>query len=138
MVKKMLKVYTDGAYSFNNNIGGWAIFFPDLNIKICNNLENTTNNVMEITAGLEALKFFKISNLYKYFNLEVYSDSMYLIGTINNNWKKNKNENIWNELDELLNFFKENNSNIKFVHVKGHSGNFENEICDNIAVNLTK
>jgi ribonuclease HI len=80
---------------------------------------------MELTAVINALKFF---NNNTYSKCIIYSDSQYVINTINNNWKRNKNNDLWEQLDSLI------SSNIKFVWVKGHDGNEMNEKADKLAV----
>ena len=82
----MLKLYTDGSCSPNPGLGGWAAIFYDNNNnpeKHCGYLENTTNNVMEITAVIEGLKHIK--NYTK--EVEIISDSQYVINTITNRFK---------------------------------------------------
>ena len=74
---------------------------------------------------INALKFF---NNNTYSKCIIYSDSQYVINTINNNWKRNKNNDLWEQLDSLI------SSNIKFVWVKGHDGNEMNEKADKLAV----
>ena len=87
---------------------------------------NTTNNIMEITAVIEALKLLKFPC-----NVKVYSDSAYVVNAFNNgwiyNWQKNnwktadkkpvKNQELWQELYSLFKTHK-----VEFIKVKGHSG----------------
>ena len=99
----------------------------------------TTNNIMELTAALEALKQLKFPC-----EVELYSDSAYLVNAFNQKWiegwkKKNwtnsskepvKNKEIWQELDKLTNIHK-----VKFIKVKGHADNEYNNRCDELARN---
>lgn len=99
--------------------------------------ENTTNNIMEITAVIEALKLLKYEC-----EVEIYSDSAYVVNAFKqkwiDNWKKNnwktsnkenvKNKELWQELDRLVNIHK-----VKFIKVKGHADNEWNNRCDELA-----
>ena len=97
----------------------------------------TTNNKMELTAAIEALKSIKIKS-----NIELYTDSQYVKNGINLwivNWKKNgwktaskkpvANKDLWIKLDECT----EKHAVIWFW-VKGHAGNQYNEMADELAV----
>ena len=122
-------LYTDGSCLGNPGNGGYAYLLLDSNSnKILEGSgfkKDTTNNRMELTAVINALKFF---NNNTYSKCIIYSDSQYVINTINNNWKRNKNNDLWEQLDSLI------SSNIKFVWVKGHDGNEMNEKADKLAV----
>ena len=134
-------IYTDGACSGNPGPGGWGaiLMFNKHKKEISGGDKNTTNNIMEITAVIEALKMLKYPCDYE---VEVYSDSAYVVNGYNNgwiyNWKKNnwknsnkepvKNKELWMELDELVIKFKP-----KFIKVKGHSDNEYNNRCDELA-----
>ena len=64
-------------------------------------------------------------------SIKVYSDSQYLVQTINSNWDIRANQEIWARLfNELLNF-----ESVKFIKVKGHNGNKYNEMADELANN---
>lgn len=118
-----LEIWTDGAYKPSTNQGGWS-YICSIDQQFGGEKE-TTNNRMELTAVINALKFF---NNNTYSKCIIYSDSQYVINTINNNWKRNKNNDLWEQLDSLI------SSNIKFVWVKGHDGNEMNEKADKLAV----
>ena len=135
----MIKIYTDGACSGNPGRGGWAAIIIDGQKikKLSGASENTTNNRMELTAVISALKYVKD------FNIELFTDSKYTKDGIQQwiiNWKKNgwktankkivSNKELWIELDENVNLHE-----IEWIWVKGHSGNHYNEIADKLAVN---
>ena len=134
-------IYTDGACSGNPGPGGWgAVLMYETNKKeISGGEKNTTNNIMELTAAIMALESLKLPC-----EVELYSDSAYLVnafnqkwieGWIENNWKNSKkeevkNKELWIKLIELNKIHK-----IKFIKVKGHSDNEFNNRCDFLARN---
>ena len=128
----MIEVYTDGAYSSSRDMGGFAFVVLENKEKIYSyffNEPNTTNNRMEITAVLKALYWLKeVGKLNE--EIIIYTDSMYVIGSMTKNWKRNKNVDLFSELDNIYKQFK----TIVFMHVKGHSGDKYNELCDKLAV----
>ena len=140
-----LQIYTDGACSGNPGPGGWACIInlkKEIN-KISGCSTNTTNNQMELTAALMALKWLQRNYkvLYEYDTYEIYSDSAYVVNTINKNWlenwKKNdwktkdkkdvKNRELWEAIDAILS---KKDFNVTFIKVKGHKGVFLNELAD--------
>ena len=137
---KKFTIYTDGSCLGNPGAGGWAAVIIDAeeNIKkICGGESQTTNNRMELTAAIEALK--KISSGD---SAEIFTDSSYLKNAFTQGWLRkwkvngwktaNKkpvlNKDLWLELDRLISV-----RDIKFNWVKGHAGNKFNEICDSLA-----
>tara|TARA_Y100001970_G_scaffold105050_1_gene131523 strand:- start:17800 stop:18237 length:438 start_codon:yes stop_codon:yes gene_type:complete len=134
-----IKIYTDGACSGNPGIGGWGaiiIINDKKEIKLNGGSLKTTNNQMELTATINALKYFTSSE-----NIILYTDSQYVKNGINiwiknwktNNWKTTskkpvKNKILWQLLDEQI--FKHK---INWNWVKGHSGNERNEQADILA-----
>ena len=132
-------IYTDGACSGNPGPGGWGTILMYKNVKkeISGYMENTTNNIMEITAVIEGLKLLKYEC-----EVEIYSDSAYVVNAFNNHWiegwrKKNwinsskepvKNKELWQELYDLT-----KQHDVKFIKVKGHSDNEYNNRCDELA-----
>ena len=132
-------IYTDGACSGNPGPGGWGTILMYKNVKkeISGYMENTTNNIMEITAVIEGLKLLKYEC-----EVEIYSDSAYVVNAFNNHWiegwrKTNwinsskepvKNKELWQELYNLT-----KQHNVKFIKVKGHSDNEYNNRCDELA-----
>ena len=125
----MIEIYTDGAYSSSRNQGGWSFVVVKDGVKVSsgyNTMFNTTNNRMEIQGAIEAIKHMKDQHIADF---TIYSDSMYLIGTMTLNWKRKKNLDLWVIMDELI-----TGMNITWLHVKGHEGNKYNEMCDTLAV----
>ena len=141
-------IYTDGACKNNPGPGGYAaiIFDKDQKKGIKGGAYNTTNNIMELTAVLEALKWVLSSSLlFKENNnvhVKVHSDSNYVVNAINNNWIKTweekgwknsggdvKNKELWEEMLYLLDKFNQ----ITFIKVKGHSTDKYNNLCDKYA-----
>ena len=139
-----IKIYTDGACSGNPGKGAFAfIILNDNNDVICKFTKGfnlTTNNRMELMAVIESLKYLKKNSIFN--NIEIYSDSKYVVDAINKNWLNNwilknfknvKNIDLWrNYIDISSNF------NIKFYWVEGHSINRFNNECDKLARNFIK
>lgn len=132
-------IYTDGACSGNPGAGGWGVVLinGDRKKEVSGYEPLTTNNKMELTAVVRALSMLK-----KKCNVELYSDSAYVVNAINQNWLTNwkrngwknsdreqvKNIELWQELDVLLNYH-----SVTFNKVKGHSDNEFNNRCDELA-----
>ena len=132
-------IYTDGACSGNPGPGGWGtiLMYKENKKEISGGDANTTNNIMEITAVLEGLKMLKHPC-----EVEIYSDSAYVVNAFDKgwiyNWRKNnwktankepvKNRELWEELYEFTQIHK-----VTFIKVKGHSDNEYNNRCDFLA-----
>ena len=132
-------IYTDGACSGNPGPGGWAavLIYNENRKEISGAKKETTNNIMELTAVIEALKILKYPC-----EVDLYSDSAYVVNGFNQgwiyNWRKNnwrtsskepvKNKEIWEELYNLSKIHK-----VNFIKVKGHSTNELNNRCDELA-----
>ena len=129
----MIQVYCDGACSGNPGPGGWAFMIPALGVEKSGFIDNTTNNRMEITAVIKALEWLnsRYSNLA---DIEIITDSQYVVNTMTKNWKKNKNIDLWHMLDYLLSF----NWQLTWTWVKGHADNQYNARCDELAVSEYK
>lgn len=124
--------------------GGWGaiLIYEDKKKEISGYNPNTTNNIMEITAVLEAVKMLKFPC-----DITIYSDSAYVVNCFKQgwiyNWKKNnwvnsdkkpvKNRELWEELFKELEKHK-----FEFVKVKGHSDNELNNRCDFLATDEIK
>ena len=117
------QIYTDG--SCRNSIGGYAFIIIKSNYELSwsEKVLNTTNNRMELTAVIEALKC-----LQPHEPCDVYSDSQWVINCAQKLWKRNKNLDLWEQYD-----FVSKHHDIQFIWVKGHSGNVYNERCDKMA-----
>ncbi len=139
-----IEIFTDGACSGNPGAGGWGVIlrYGEIEKEMSGGEAQTTNNRMELTAVIEALKALK-----KECEITLYTDSRYVMDGVNEwmpNWKKNgwrttnkksavKNLELWQELDSLLPKHK-----IKWVWVKGHNGHPENERVDKLARDAAK
>lgn len=137
-MKKVI-IYTDGACSGNPGPGGWGavMIYNDMEKEISGGEKDTTNNKMELMAAISALKLLKVPC-----EVELYSDSAYLVNCFLNGWIENwkvkgwvnskrekvKNIELWEELDALS-----KTHNIKWIKVKGHSDNQYNNRCDELA-----
>lgn len=136
-------IYTDGACRGNgkdNATGAYGIVLMDTvgnKKEIKRAFKNTTNNIMELSAVVDALSMLK-----QPCTVDLYSDSAYVINAINqkwlDNWQRNgwrtsgkepvKNKEIWERLIALLRIHK-----VNFIKVKGHSDNEYNNRCDALA-----
>jgi ribonuclease HI len=136
----VIEIYTDGACSGNPGPGGFGVVmkFRGHRKEIAQGYRLTTNNRMELLAvivGLESLKFRGAL-------VTVFSDSKYVVDAIEkgwlNNWinksfRKVKNPDLWIRFNKV---YKEHQ--VKFVWVKGHADNVENNRCDELAVAASK
>ena len=134
-----ITIYTDGACSGNPGPGGWGaiLMFKDYKKEISGSLKDTTNNIMELTAVIEALKLVKFPC-----KIKIYSDSAYVVNAFLQGWIYNwikkgwktadgspvKNKELW---EDLYKFTKTHE--IEFIKVKGHSDNEYNNRCDELA-----
>ena len=85
-------IYTDGACSGNPGPGGWGaiLMYKDAKKEISGGCKQTTNNIMEITAVVEALKCLKVES-----DVQVYSDSAYTVNAFKQGWIYNWMKNGW-------------------------------------------
>ena len=138
-----IKIYTDGACSGNPGKGGWAAIILDGKdqYNISGSENNTTNNRMELTAPIMALKKIK-----KKTEITIYTDSKYVKNGITdwikkwklNNWRSSskktvKNKDLWLKLDNSCQKHK-----VIWKWVKAHAGNKYNNLADELAVLETK
>lgn len=134
----IIEIYTDGACLGNPGAGGWGaiLIYKEHQKKIFGSECDSTNNRMELRAAIEALKTLKKSS-----EAMIFTDSKYVMDGITKwifSWKKNgwrsankkpiKNLDLWEELDSEA-----AKHQIKWIWVKGHSGNHFNEIADDLA-----
>ena len=136
---KTVDIYTDGACSGNPGQGGYGVvmLYGSARKELSEGFSRTTNNRMEVLAVITGLASLKESC-----NVNLYSDSKYVVNAIEqgwlegwkkNGWKKSNkgavlNVDLWKKLDEQL-----KKHNVKFIWVKGHAENVENERCDQLA-----
>ncbi len=138
-----IHIFCDGGCrgnQFKYNIGGWGVVlkYKDFTKELSGNTKNTTNNIMELTSCIEALKKIKRKDI----PVIVTMDSQYVVKGINewiNGWiqkgwcnskkKPVENKELWQTLLELKNSF----TDISFVHCKGHANNEGNNRADKLA-----
>jgi ribonuclease HI len=138
---KEYRVYTDGACQNNQapggQPGGWACVFVD-GPQFSGFDPATTNNRMELTAAIEALKHTEPGAA-----VTIFSDSAYVVNAFQQNWFagwqrrgwKNakgqpvENQDLWRDLKHL-----EQERRVTWVKVRGHAGDHYNEIADRLAV----
>jgi Ribonuclease HI len=138
MKKPDVEAFTDGACSGNPGPGGWGVVlrYGQSEKEFCGGEVQTTNQRMELTAAIEALKALK-----RPCRVHLFSDSRYVVQGMRewiHNWKKNgwKNANkkpvanaeLWRELDRLA-----ARHEVQWEWVKGHAGHAENERADELA-----
>lgn len=142
MSKKEVTIYTDGGCRGNGKdltVGGYGaiLIYGEYYKEIKKGFKNTTNNIMEMTAVIEALQMLKQPCCVK-----LYSDSAYVVNAFKQGWIKKwqingwrtankepvKNEELWKKLIELTNYH-----SVEFIKVKGHADNKYNNRCDELA-----
>ncbi len=124
-------IYTDGSALANGAADsgcGWAckLMYKGHELMKSGGDIGRTNNQMEMTAALEAMR----SITDKQIPVELYSDSKYVVETLNGRYKIKKNQELWTEILKEKNKF----SNIEFLWVKGHDKNRHNNDVDHRAV----
>ena len=135
-----IKIYTDGAAKGNPGKGGYGVVLisGEHRKEISGGFEKTTNNRMELLAVIVALEHIKKPNA----QITVYSDSKYVVDAIEkkwvfswnkNNFNKKKNPDLWRR---FLVVYKKHR--VKFIWVKGHANNKENNRCDVLAVSAAE
>ena len=136
---KRVTIYTDGACIGNPGPGGYGavILFEPYRKEISGGYRRTTNNRMEILAAIKALE-----KLTEPCEVVLHSDSKYLVDAVTkgwakqwraNGWQRGKrgkalNPDLWGRLLDLTSTHR-----VSFKWVRGHSGNRENERCDELA-----
>lgn len=136
---KEVTIYTDGACSGNPGPGGWGavLIYGDKRKEISGGEPSTTNQRMEITAAISALRALK-----EPCRVHLYSDSAYLVNAFRQgwlaNWQRNgwltakkqpvENQDLWRELLRVA-----SRHQVEWLKVKGHSDNPENNRCDELA-----
>ena len=139
--RRKLDIYTDGACSGNPGKGGYGavLIYNGKRREISAGYELTTNNRMELLSVIESLSMLK-----EPCDVDLYSDSKYVVDAVSKGWMKKwekngwmrtktekaLNSDLWIRLSELL-----KKHNVNFIWVKGHADNVENERCDELARN---
>ena len=136
---KKVTLYTDGSCSCNPGPGGWCaiLVYGGTEKLICGGEKETTNNRMELTAIIEALKALK-----EPCEVTLTSDSKYALDALQNGWALAWRDKGWKKADKspalnpdlweiLLNEIERHE--IEYVWVKGHAGHPYNERCDSEA-----
>ena len=131
-------IHTDGACKGNPGVGGWGALlrYGQHEKELLGGAAETTNNRMELTAVIEALRALKRSS-----RVQICTDSQYVKNGMESwieGWKKNgwqtasklpvKNADLWRELDTLV-----QQHQVTWTWVKGHAGHPENERADALA-----
>lgn len=137
---KHVDIYTDGACSGNPGAGGWGsiLRYGKFEKEISGGSADTTNNRMELTAVIEALRLLK-----EPCEATIYTDSQYVVNGITKGWAESWKRNGWRKSDkkpalnpelwdELLGLIAKHT--VTFVWLRGHAGHKENERCDRMAV----
>ncbi len=128
-------IYTDGACLGNPGPGGYGVILiaNGKRKELSGGFRRTTNNRMELTAVIVGLKALSMPS-----RVRLYSDSQYLINGINQGWarqwrakgfKKKKNPDLWTQILDLS-----ERHQVEFIWIQGHSGQPENERCDQLSV----
>ena len=141
---KHVTIYTDGACSGNPGPGGWAavLLYGEHKLEISGFEATTTNNRMELTAAIEALR-----RLNTPCEVDIWSDSSYLVNAFNQNWLVNwvkhdwvrsnkepvENRDLWESLLSLIEIHR-----ISWHKVKGHADSELNNRCDELATGEIK
>ena len=137
---KFVEIFTDGACSGNPGPGGWGAIlrYTGKEKELSGGESHTTNNRMELTACIEALKALK-----EPCEVTLTTDSQYVANGVNKGWAESWKNNGWRKADkkpavnpdlweQLLDRLSIHKVNI--VWIKGHAGHPENERCDRLAV----
>lgn len=137
---KKVTIYTDGACSGNPGPGGWGavLIYGGHRLEMSGGERQTTNNRMELVAAIEAM-----SRLNQPCEVELWSDSRYLVDGLEKGWAKNWRSRGWKKKDgspalnpelweRLLELCEKHKVTLRWV--KGHAENRENNRCDEMAV----
>jgi ribonuclease HI len=135
-----ITIYTDGAASGNPGPGGFGVVLISGRHRLekSGGYRLTTNNRMELLAVINGLEALKIPGS----NVVIYTDSKYVADAVEKGWvfqwesksfRKKKNSDLW---IRFLKIYRRHN--VRFVWIKGHASNPENELCDRLAVEAYK
>ncbi|MFH0842098.1 MAG: ribonuclease HI [Bacteroidota bacterium] len=135
-----ITIYTDGAARGNPGPGGYGavLISGKYRLELSAGYRLTTNNRMELMAVIAGLEALKIQGS----GVTVYTDSRYVADAVEQGWvfqweskffKKKKNPDLWMR---FLKVYREHK--VRFVWIKGHDNNKENELCDRMAVEASR
>lgn len=129
-------IYTDGSYRASRKQGGYSVVIYDLEKNIMTfsfkGVKNTTNNRMELSGLISALKHIPFGS-----EVKIISDSEYVVNPITKGWldkwikedfKDKKNRDLWEEVIELLPHYK-----LTVEWTKGHESDEGNNLADMLA-----
>lgn len=145
---KKIEAYIDGACKGNPGPGGWSVILTngtDVIKELSGGFRNTTNNRMELLALVKCLEY--IIKEYASSEIKIFSDSSYVVNSINKKWLKKwsmngwktsnksdvQNADLWKDALACLKML-----NVQIIHIKGHSGITFNERADELASNEAK
>ena len=132
-----IRIYTDGSSKGNPGPGGYgAVMLSEQGHRreLAQGFRKTTNNRMELLSVIVALETIKADAAL----VTVYSDSKYVVDAVEKKWvfkwekkffENKKNPDLWKR---FLKIYRQHI--VRFIWVKGHANNFENERCDRLAV----
>jgi ribonuclease HI len=131
-----ITIYTDGASAGNPGPGGYGVVLISGKHRLekSEGFRLTTNNRMELMAVIAGLEALKIPGS----RVIIYTDSKYVADSVEKGWvfqwesrafKKKKNRDLW---IRFLKIYRQHN--VRFIWIKGHNNNTENELCDRMAV----
>ena len=150
MKKDEIIIYTDGSSLGNPGKGGWGsvVAYGEKVIELGGREKESTNNRMEMTAAIEALRLVQDRKI-KGKVINIHTDSAYLLNGITiwifswmkKNWKTASgdsvlNQDLWEELFKLT-FELKHKYKVEWIKVKGHNGVKLNERCDLIATSFS-
>ena len=132
-----VSIYTDGSAKGNPGPGGFGVVMlseEGHRKEVAKGYRMTTNNRMELLSVIVALEMLKARPM----DVTVYSDSKYVVDSVEKKWlfgwekkyfNNKKNPDLWRR---FLRIYREHN--VRFIWIKGHANNMENERCDKLAV----
>jgi ribonuclease HI len=136
---KKVRIYTDGACIKNPGPGGYGtiLIYGKHRKELSAGFRKTTNNRMEIMAAIAGLKALK-----NRCDVTIFTDSQYLVKAMEKGWVKKWKANDWKRTktaralncdlwEKLLNLCEK--QEVRFIWIRGHSGDPENERCDQLA-----
>lgn len=135
MANQQLVIYTDGSSRGNPGPGGYGVvlIWGSTRKEMSQGYRKTTNNRMELLAVIVALEALKKDGQ----DIVIYTDSQYVVNSVEKGWiwgwvktgfKDKKNKDLWQRFIPAYRKHK-----VKFVWVKGHATNAENNRCDILA-----